>query len=268
MEWIDSHCHLDGFLNKGILPDVLDRASASGVNQMIAIGTDLKDWEINYNLAAELNDRIAYTVGLHPCYVTEAWVKAVEQLEEYFSRPILPVALGEIGLDYFHLPIDIKKNNASKVYQQSAFEVQLQIAKRQNCPIVIHSRNAFEDTISMIEASDVDWKKVVVHCFSYSAEQIKLLVNRGGRASFTGIITYKNAPNIQKALIEQGVDKLMIETDSPYLSPEPYRGKKNEPGYVADIGLKCAELFGIKPEALAKKLAENTRSFFGLKCSD
>ena len=153
MEWIDSHCHLDGFLNKGILPDVLDRASASGVNQMIAIGTDLKDWEINYNLAAELNDRIAYTVGLHPCYVTEAWVKAVEQLEEYFSRPTLPVALGEIGLDYFHLPIDVKKNNALKVYQQSAFEVQLQIAKRQNCPIVIHSRNAFEDTISMIELS-------------------------------------------------------------------------------------------------------------------
>ena len=268
MEWIDSHCHLDGFLSKGVLHDVLDRARALGVNQMIAIGTDLKDWEINYNLASELHDRIAYTVGLHPCYVNEAWAKAVEHLEEYFSRTTLPVALGEIGLDYFHLPKDMEANNASKVYQQSAFEVQLQIAKRQNCPIVIHSRNAFEDTISMIEASDVDWEKVVVHCFSYSSEQIKLLVQRGGRASFTGIITYKNAPNIQKALIEQGVDKLMIETDSPYLTPEPYRGKKNEPGYVANIGLKCAELFGIEPETLAEKLAENTRSFFGLNFPD
>ena len=156
MEWIDSHCHLDGFLSKGVLHDVLDRARALGVNQMIAIGTDLKDWEINYNLAYELHDRIAYTVGLHPCYVNEAWAKAVEQLEEYFSRPTLPVALGEIGLDYFHLPKDMEANNASKVYQQSAFEVQLQIAKRQNCPIVIHSRNDFEDTISMIEASGVD----------------------------------------------------------------------------------------------------------------
>ena len=104
----------------------------------------------------------------------------------------------------------------------------------------------------------------MVHCFS-SAEQIKLLNRRGGRASFTGIITYKNAPNVQKALIQQGIDSLMIETDCPYLTPEPHRGKKNEPAYVGDIGLKCAELFGIEPEILAEKLAENTRKFFGLK---
>lgn len=265
MEWIDSHCHLDGYLNKGILPEVIQRASAVGVYQMIAIGTDLKDWEINYNLASQHSSYIAYTVGLHPCYVTETWEKAVEQLEAYFSRSVLPVALGEIGLDYFHLPKDSVAADALKAHQQSAFEAQLQIAKRQNCPIVIHSRNAFEDTLSTIDASGVNWEKVVVHCFSYSAEQIKLLVRRGGRASFTGIITYKNAPNVQKALIEQGIDNLMIETDSPYLTPEPHRGKKNEPAYVVNIGLKCAELFGIEPEALSEKLAENTREFFGLK---
>jgi TatD DNase family protein len=117
----------------------------------------------------------------------------------------------------------------------------------------------------MIDASGVDWEKVVIHCFSYSAEQIKLLVRRGGRASFTGIITYKNAPNVQKALVEQGIETLMIETDSPYLTPEPHRGKKNEPAYVANIGLKCADLLGLDPEDLAKQLAETTRSFFGLK---
>ncbi len=265
MEWIDSHCHLDGYLNQGMLPEVMNRAQAAGVYQMIAIGTDLKDWEVNYNLATEQPNHIAYTVGLHPCYVTENWGKAVDQLEAYFSRPKHPVALGEIGLDYFHLPKDSEESIEIISYQQSAFEAQLQIAKRQNCPIVIHSRNAFEDTLSTIDASGVDWGKVVVHCFSYSAEQIKLLNRRGGRASFTGIITYKNAPNVQKALIEQGMDSLMIETDCPYLTPEPHRGKKNEPAYVADIGLKCAELFGIEPEILAEKLAENTRRFFGLK---
>ena len=265
MEWIDSHCHLDGYLNQGVLPEVMSRAQAAGVKQMIAIGTDLKDWEVNYNLAAELPDHILYTVGLHPCYVTENWEKAVDQLEDYFSRPKNPVALGEIGLDYFHLPKDSKESKALKSYQQSAFEFQLKIAKKQNCPIVIHSRNAFEDTLSTIDASGVDWGKVVVHCFSYSAEQIKLLNCRGGRASFTGIVTYKNAPNVQRSLIEQGIDSLMIETDCPYLSPEPHRGKKNEPAYVADIGLKCAELFGIEPEILAGRLAENTRRFFGLK---
>lgn len=265
MEWIDSHCHLEGYLNQGVLPDVIDRAQKAGVHQMIAIGTDLKDWAINYKLASEQPNYIAYTVGLHPCYVTETWEKAVDQLESYFSKPTLPVALGEIGLDYFHLPKDPEAADTLKTYQQSAFEAQLQIAQRQNCPIVIHSRNAFEDTVSTIDASGVDWGKVVVHCFSYSAEQIKLLTRRGGRASFTGIITYKNAPNVQKALIEQGMDTLMIETDSPYLTPEPHRGKKNEPAYVANIGLKCAELFGIEPEILSKKLAENTRAFFGLK---
>ena len=265
MEWIDSHCHLDGYLNQGVLSDVMKRAQAAGVHQMIAIGTDLKDWEINYNLATEYPHHIAYTIGLHPCYVTKDWRKAVDQLKAYFSRPKPPVALGVIGLDYFHLPKDSEEAKALKSYQQSAFEVQLQIAKQQNCPIVIHSRNAFEDTLSTIDASGVDWEKVVVHCFSYSAEQIKLLNRRGGRASFTGIVTYKNAPNVQKALIEQGINSLMIETDCPYLTPEPHRGKKNEPAFVANIGLKCAELFGVEPEILAEKLAENTRRFFGLK---
>ena len=265
MEWIDCHCHLDGYFNEGVLPEVMGRAQSAGICQMIAIGTDLKDWEINYKLATEDPDHIAYTVGLHPCYVRENWEKAVDELEAYFSHPKHPVALGEIGLDYFHLPKDTEKAIAIKSYQQSAFEVQLQIAKKQNCPIVIHSRNAFEDTLSTIDASGVDWGKVVMHCFSYSAEQIKLLNRRGGRASFTGIITYKNAPNVQKALIEQGIEFLMIETDCPYLTPEPHRGKKNEPAYVADIGLKCAELFGIEPKILAERLAENTRRFFELK---
>lgn len=265
MEWIDSHCHLDSYLNKGVLPEVLERAQASGVEQMIAIGTDLKDWEINHNLAAEMPNRIAYTVGLHPCYVTDTWKEAVDQLEAYFDRVTYPVALGEIGLDYFHLPKETDAADALRNHQKSAFEIQLRIAKQRNCPIVIHSRDAFDDTLDMIDASGVDWKKVVVHCFSYSAEQIKLLIRRGGRASFTGIITYKNAPNVQKALVEQGIETLMIETDSPYLTPEPHRGKKNEPAYVAHIGLKCAELLEMDPEVLSKQLAETTRRFFGLK---
>ena len=265
MEWIDSHCHLNGYLSQGVLTEVMDRALDAGVTQMIAIGTGLEDWDVNYNLASLFPNKIAYTVGLHPCYVTASWSNAVDQLEAYFSLSKNPVALGEIGLDYFHLPKDMEQAIALKSDQQSAFEAQLKIAKYLNCPIVIHSRNAFEDTLSTIDASGVDWGKVVVHCFSYSAEQIKLLLRRGGRASFTGIITYKNAPNVQKALIEQGIDFLMIETDCPYLTPEPHRGKKNEPAYVADIGIKCADLFGIEPEILAERLAENTRRFFGLK---
>ena len=265
MEWIDSHCHLDGYLKQGQLDVILERAQAARVTQMIAIGTEPEDWEINRNLAEQYFGRIAYTVGLHPCYVTGEWQSQIQSLEAHFHEGFKPVALGEIGLDYFHLPKDLEAAQELKKCQQFAFEHQLALARHLDCPIVIHSRNAFDATIHTIDASGVDWKKVVVHCYSYSAEQIKLINQRGGRASFTGIVTYKNAPKVQKAVLEQGVDVLMIETDSPYLAPEPHRGKKNEPAYVAEIGLKCAQILEQDLTSFAQKLAENTRAFFGLK---
>ena len=265
MEWIDSHCHLDGFLKHGTLNGILERARAAGVTQMIAIGTEAEDWSINQDLTQQFPECIHYSVGLHPCYVTEGWSVQVQFLEEYFAHECKPVALGEIGLDYFHLPKDLEAAQELKKQQQAAFEHQLVIAKSFDCPIVIHSRDAFDATIKTLDASGVNWNKVVIHCYSYSAEQIKIINSRGGRASFTGIVTYKNAPKVQKALLEQGVDTLMIETDSPYLTPEPHRGQKNEPAYVSDIGKKCAELFNLELDAFAKKIAENTRTFFGLK---
>tara|TARA_A100001015_G_scaffold118221_1_gene131108 strand:+ start:1489 stop:2298 length:810 start_codon:yes stop_codon:yes gene_type:complete len=264
MEWIDSHCHLDGYLRQGKLEAVLDRAAKANVTQMIAIGTELDDWTINHDLSLQYSQRISYTVGLHPCHVTESWDQHVNALEAYFDRKHKPVALGEIGLDYFHLPKNPEDAEGIKRFQQSAFERQLAIAKRLGCPVVIHSRDAYDDTIETIDASGVDWNKIVVHCFSYSSEQIKVINKRGGRASFTGIVTYKNAPKVQKAVIEQGSDVLMIETDSPYLSPEPHRGKTNEPAYVAEIGKKCALLLDEPPMELSQKLAENTRKFFSL----
>ena len=264
MEWIDSHCHLDGFFKKSELAAVLKKAEEAHVHQMIAIGTEPDDWDINHNLKLEFPSRIDYTVGMHPCYVKPGWRKSVDQLKAYFDRPQKPVALGEIGLDYYHLPKDQSEAEAHKMEQHDAFETQLAIARELDCPVVIHSRDAFEQTLQLIDNSEVNWTKIVVHCFSYSSEQIKQIIKRGGRASFTGIVTYKNAPNVKKALIEQGVDRLMIETDSPYLTPEPHRGKPNQPAYVADIGLKCAAYLGLEVETFAQKLAENTRSFFGL----
>lgn len=264
MEWIDSHCHLDGFLKKGELAEVLQKAEEAQVHQMVAIGTEPDDWIINHELKLKFPNRIDYTVGIHPCYVKPRWEESVEQLSDYFSKPQKPVALGEIGLDYYHLPKDQADAEAQKYQQHGAFEAQLAIARKLDCPVVIHSRDAFEPTLELIDNSGVDWTKVVVHCFSYSSEQIKLIMKRGGRASFTGIVTYKNAPNVRKALIEQGIDQLMLETDSPYLTPEPHRGKPNQPAYVANIGIKCAAYFEVDIATFAQKLAENTRSFFGL----
>jgi len=267
-EWIDSHCHLDSYHKKGELDAVLERAEQSGVREMVVIGTDLKDWTLNRELARFHKQRIYYTVGLHPCYVSDGWLSSVCQLEAFFKEPNPPVALGEIGLDYFHLPKNADDSFVLKAFQREAFEWQLSLAQKMDCPIVIHSRNAFEDTVAMIDGSGVDWQRVVMHCFSYSAEQLKVLSKRGGRASFTGIVTYKNAPNVQKALIEQGLEKLMIETDCPYLTPEPHRGKANEPAFVADIGRRCADLLGVDIEVFSKKIAENTRHFFEIETID
>lgn len=262
VEWIDSHCHLDGYQKKGELDAVLERAEQFGVRQMIAIGTDLKDWALNRELARAHARRIYYTVGLHPCYVGENWQTTVRQLESFFQQSNPPVALGEIGLDYFHLPKESDAASALKSTQRDAFKWQLSLAQQIDCPIVIHSRNAFDDTVALIDESGVNWQGVVMHCFSYSAEQIKVLAQRGGRASFTGIVTYKNAPKVQKALLEQGSDKLMIETDCPYLTPEPHRGTANEPAFVSHIGQRCAELLAIDVETLATRVAQTTRKFF------
>ena len=197
-EWIDSHCHLDGYQKKGELDAVLERAEESAVREMIVIGTDLKDWTINRELARVHEQRIYYTVGLHPCYVSDGWLASVRQLEAFFKESIPPVALGEIGLDYFHLPQNANDAVVLKAFQREAFEWQLSLAQKMACPIVIHSRNAFEDTVAMIDGSGVDWQRVVMHCFSYSAEQLKVLAKRGGRASFTGIVTYKTHPMYKK----------------------------------------------------------------------
>ena len=265
MEWIDSHCHLDSFYKKGELQKVLKRAQDNSVTKMIVIGTDCEDWNLNYNLKKEHPKLLDYTIGLHPCRVDQNWERFLEEISIYFKKDFYPVAIGEIGLDYYHLPKQQSEIEEFKNLQHRAFKSQLSIAKEFDCPIIIHSRDAFDDTISMIDNSGFDWNRVVMHCFSYSCEQIKVINKKGGRASFTGIVTYRNAPNIKKSLLEQDLELLMIETDSPYLAPEPYRGKINEPAYVADIGKKCAEYFGMEVDAFSKKITKNTRDFFSLK---
>ena len=265
IEWIDSHCHLDKFFKKGNLDYILDRAKKSNVFQMISIGTSPKDWLINSSLSKKYLNQIYYTIGLHPCYVDCNWVNTIQDIRKYFESDFKPVALGEIGLDFFHLPEDKNKARQVKEFQNEAFLKQLAIAKDYEAPVVIHSRCAFEETISLIDQSNFNWNKVVMHCYSYSAEQIKILRKRGGRASFTGIVTYKNAPKVKRALVEQGIETLMIETDCPYLAPEPYRGKINEPGFVSNIGVSCADIIGVEIEKFSQKVCSNTRKFFGLK---
>ncbi len=277
MGLIDTHTHLESFARHGTLAGALTRAHAAGVDAMITIGTAPDDWSLYRGLAeAHAADGfVRHTVGLHPCSVDAEWESAVAQIEACWSdavdesragrRPALPVALGECGLDRFHLPKDAAEAEKIFAWQRAAFAAQLAIAKRLGCPVVVHSRGAFAECVVMIDASGVDWARVVFHCFTEGVAEMAELTRRGGFGSFTGILTYKTAENIQTAAKAQGLARFMLETDAPYLTPMPHRGKPNEPALVRHTAEFAArEVFGVSAEELARVSSENARRFFGL----
>ena len=262
---IDTHAHLDRFHQRGELAGVLERARETGVVAIVAVGTEPADWRLYRELVPQLSGFVAYTAGLHPCSVDEHWEAAVAQLPEHFAGPGAAVGLGECGLDRFHLPKD-DAVAAERIFgwQRAAFRAQLAMAKTLCGPLVVHSRGAFAECVTEIDAAGFDWPRVVFHCFSEGEAELRLVAGRGGRVSFTGIITYKNAENVRAALRAQGVERLMLETDAPYLPPEPHRGKPNEPAFVAITAGRAAEVLGIPLQALAAATTANARAFFGL----
>lgn len=267
MSLIDSHCHLEKFAAKGDFPAVIDRASEAGVARMITIGTSRDDWMTYRDMAAAYPGRIAYTVGLHPGDVTPEALETVHELSAYFIPPHEPVGLGEMGLDHFRLPADPIEAARQIELQEQAFAAQLELALQLDCPVVVHSRSAVRDCIRLIDDSGVDWARVVFHCWADGPELLEPILERGGRASFTGMLTFKKADNVRAAARMQGLDRLMLETDAPYLAPEPLRGKPNEPAYTRHIADACAELFSTSADQIADVTTRNTLTFFGLDAS-
>jgi TatD DNase family protein len=265
MTLIDTHTHLDGFARAGTLDAVLARAREASVAEMISIGTESDDWALIRDLAAAHPGVVHYSVGLHPCCVRGNWADEVAQIEAFWKEGRRPVALGECGLDRFHLP----KDDAAKAeqvfaWQRAAFEAQLGIAKRLGCPLVVHSRGAFAESVAMIDASGVDWAKVVFHCFSEGPAEMGELLKRGAYGSVTGVVTYKNAENVREAAKVQGLARLMVETDAPYLTPVPHRGKPNEPAFMRHTAEYAADLLGVSLAELAETTTKTARSFFGI----
>ncbi len=265
MPWIDTHCHLKSASDRHELEATLSRASSAGVNRYITVGTAAEDWTY-YRELAMLKPNIEYTVGLHPCNVDPDadWATTLSQLPSFFTPECPPAALGEIGLDHFHLPKDPILAGRHILAQEEAFFQQLEFAYQLDCPIVVHSRDSFDDCVRMIDTSGVNWQRVVFHCFTGTANQVRLLNERGGRASFTGIITYKNGNSVLEALVAQGLEPLMLETDCPYLSPEPLRKQRNEPANIPLIGQVAAAALGISPDDLMARTTANAEAFFDL----
>jgi TatD DNase family protein len=285
MGLIDTHTHLESFARKGELEPTLQRAREAGVEAMITIGTSPDDWALYRDIASQHAGFVHYTVGLHPCSVDAGWETAIGEIERYWGRarplgapdieaavptaPPSPVALGECGLDRFHLPKDETKAAEIFAWQRAAFDAQLAIAKRLDCVVVVHSRGAFGECVAQIDASGVDWTKVVFHCFTEGPAEVAQLAQRGGVGSFTGILTYKTAENVRAAAKAQGLRRFLLETDAPYLTPMPHRGKPNEPAYIRHTAEFAAlQVFGISCEELAMISSANARRFFGLSFRD
>jgi len=256
---IDTHCHLtyDGLHER--VDQVIADAMAQGVDRMITVGTSPTDARKAIALA-ERYDNIFATAGLHPHYAGD-WpspTMLVDALRDPVIHPRV-VALGEMGLDkhYPDPPMDL---------QRAAFAVQLKLANEwPGLPIIIHNREATDDTLAMIADAGLPGERFVFHCFTGTPDEIEAILAIGAMVSFTGIVTFKSAKAIAEASDRVPVDKLMIETDSPYLAPEPHRKvRPNEPKYVVHVAEFLAKRRGMTLDDFTASVDSNAQRFFGL----
>lgn len=256
MGLIDSHAHLTFEPLRDRVGDVLDRATAAGVDRVISIATDLDDAERVLELARS-DDRVAGAMGIHPHEAEKAAEEGWGRYERLMGDPAF-VAIGEMGLDHHY-------DFADHRVQRTVFERQLALASGGDRPIIIHCREAHADAVAMLKAAEFGGRKVVFHCFTGTAAEAAEIAENGWRISFTGVVTFKNAGALHKIAADYPIDQLMVETDSPYLSPVPVRHvRPNEPAHVVHTARFIAELRGVSYEEIVTHTSANTRAFFGL----
>lgn len=254
MKLFDTHAHLlsDKFdADRQVLIDALPGQGIAGV---IEIGTDIEYSEKAQRLADEV-DYIHAAIGVHPHDAGEAPQDYIERLTEIAQRPKV-VAIGEIGLDYYY-------DFSPREVQREVFSRQLELAGQLNLPAIIHMREATQDTLAILR--EHKGLQGVMHCFSGSAETAQIVVGMGLHVSFTGSVTFKNARKVVEAAEAVPLNRLMAETDCPYLSPEPLRGRRNDPGNVRYVLQKLAEIKGISFEQMCRINIENAKGLFTIR---
>lgn len=238
-------------------PVVIKQALEAGISTLITIGTDLEDSRKAIALAEEY-EFIFAAVGVHPHDVKdiddpESTYKAIESLASH-NRV---VALGETGLDYHYL-------HSPAHVQQEHFKKTIGLARAVGLPLIIHSREAKADTLKILKEEGGEKTGGVFHCFSGDMEMAEMALDMGFYISFSGVVTFKNASRILDILKAIPLDRILVETDSPYLTPHPYRGKRNEPAYVTYVARKVAEIKGVSLEETCKQIMDNAVSLFKL----
>ena len=252
--YFDTHTHLD---DEKFDPDrelVIENLKKEGVSLAVNVGADLTSSKNSIALA-EQYDFIYAAVGVHPNEVGEMQDEDLETLADMAKHEKV-VAIGEIGLDYHY-------DEPGRDVQKLWFEKQLHLAQALNMPFIVHDRDAHQDTLELLKK--VGYYNGVMHCFSGSCEMAKILLDLGFYISIAGQVTFKNAPKVKEVAKMVPADRLFIETDSPYLTPEPHRGERNHSANVKFTCAKIAELKGICAEELAKVTLENGKKFYGIR---
>ncbi len=247
--YIDSHCHLNFPDLRAQLPDVLERMRTAGVGHALVVSVNLRDWP-GLMALVEQHPFLRASVGVHPDNDAGDEDNAEPTVEDLVSRAVHPrvVAIGETGLDYYRLsePLD---------WQRERFRTHIRAAHETGLPLIIHTRAAAEDTLRLMREERAP--AGVMHCFTESWEVAQGALELGFYISLSGIVTFKNATQIQDVARQVPLDRLLIETDSPYLAPVPYRGKMNDPSRVIHVAEKIAELRGVPVATIEQASAEN-----------
>jgi TatD DNase family protein len=255
--FVDSHCHLDR-LNKSPeeLSEVLDFARNRGVEHFLCVSVSVKDFPEMLNTVKVFND-VSVSCGVHPLHQEDA-CSFDDLLQMSDNKEV--VAIGETGLDYFY-------SAETKSVQLTSFVNHIKVANKLKKPLIIHTRNAREDTIELLKQHKDPSTRGVLHCFTDTWEMAQAAIELGMYISISGIITFKTATELQDVVKKIPLDKLLIETDSPWLAPVPYRGKPNQPGFVKEVGEFIANLRGISVEQLARITTNNFYELFPIKRS-
>lgn len=251
---VDSHCHLDHFQGQE-QDDVVARAKAVGVTTMVTIGTRLGEQAATVRAIADRHEGVFATVGIHPHNAGERPAPTVEEILREADHPKV-IGIGESGLDYFY-------DKAPRPMQAESFRAHIAAARVSGLPLVIHSRDADDDMAAILEDEAGQGAfPFLLHCFSSGAELARLAVRLGGYVSFSGMLTFPKSDAIRAIAAETPADRLLVETDSPYLAPVPFRGKRCEPAYVAHTAAKLAEVRGLGIAALAELTTGNFHRLF------
>ncbi len=254
MKLFDTHAHLTDSAFKEGIDSVISEANSNGVKYMINICCDIESIESGLKTVYGKKN-ILTAIGLHPNYADEIKEKDIKYLRECLEEYPNIAAVGETGLDYY-------RNTSSKKLQKELFCKHIELALEFNLPIIIHNREAHKDVLDILK--DYSISRGVIHCFSGTLEFAQTCLNRGFYISFAGNLTYPNAPELRQVAKEIPNDRILIETDCPYLAPQAVRGKRNQPGFLKYTLLELARVKGLDAEEVACHTTENAKRLFGL----